>query len=218
MESINEGFIRSRILGAVCTCFIAVTSNASAAIVSVDWKTAGDNLITRDTSSGLEWLDLTQTANLSFNDVTAQLGVGDTFEGWSYATGAQVATFWDAFGGDNAHYDGWSTENNGLFEIIAPFWGQLACKNAGCADGEGWSHAILADPFDTTSQWVSLLFNDVTRPISATDDHFVTFKTFQPVDRISTEVGSALIRPVVTTSPVPLPGALWLFGSLALDF
>ena len=37
---------------------------SQAAIVSADWKTAGDNLITRDTTSGLDWLDLTETTSV----------------------------------------------------------------------------------------------------------------------------------------------------------
>ena len=46
-------------LGVVFTCIAVVSLNANAVIMNADWKTPGDNLITQDTGSGLEWLDLT---------------------------------------------------------------------------------------------------------------------------------------------------------------
>jgi uncharacterized repeat protein (TIGR01451 family) len=69
-----------------------------AALVNTDWQTAGDNLITRDTTSGLDWLDLTQTANRSYNDVSSQLGTGGQFAGFRYATQAEVTALFSQFG------------------------------------------------------------------------------------------------------------------------
>ena len=51
-------------------------------------------LITRDTATGLDWLDLTETNNRSFDDVSSKLGAGQEFEGWRYATRDEVAEFW----------------------------------------------------------------------------------------------------------------------------
>ncbi len=48
--------------GSVLTALV-LSSNVNAAIISVDWQTTGDNLITQDTASGLDWLDLTVTAH-----------------------------------------------------------------------------------------------------------------------------------------------------------
>ena len=67
---------RSRLLGALCSCLVIVPINAKTAIISDDWKTPGDNLITRDTDTGFEWLDLTATVNMSYNDVSAQFSTG----------------------------------------------------------------------------------------------------------------------------------------------
>ena len=47
--------------------------------------TDGFNL-TRDTATGLEWLDLTLSTGLSFNDVSASFGTGQAFDGFRYAT------------------------------------------------------------------------------------------------------------------------------------
>ena len=53
--------------------------SASAAIVDL-------GNITRDTTTGLEWLDVTETVGLSFNDVQSLMVSGGEFEGWRYAT------------------------------------------------------------------------------------------------------------------------------------
>jgi hypothetical protein len=47
------------------------------------------DLITRDTETGLEWLDLTATENLSYNDIEADVG-GWISLGFRHATGSEV--------------------------------------------------------------------------------------------------------------------------------
>jgi len=54
----------------------AVSSGASAGLLSMDWQTAGDNLLTQDTVSGLQWLDLTETYGSPFGTVSAEFGAG----------------------------------------------------------------------------------------------------------------------------------------------
>ena len=51
----------------------------------------GDGLLTRDAATGLEWLDLTATTNMSVEEVRANLQKGGQFEGFEYATADQVA-------------------------------------------------------------------------------------------------------------------------------
>mgnify|MGYP003381421748 CR=1 FL=1 len=45
-----------------------------------------------DTMTGLDWLDVTKTVNMSYNRVATQLGVGGLFAGWRYASSFQVFT------------------------------------------------------------------------------------------------------------------------------
>lgn len=47
---------------------------------------------TTDTVTGLDWLDVTASIGLSFNQVSAQFGAGQQFEGWRYATRAELTT------------------------------------------------------------------------------------------------------------------------------
>lgn len=63
---------------------------AYASLVEVDLNSPGDALLTYNTTTGLYWLDLTSTANLSYNDVIN--GVGNTWiaEGWRIAIEDEV--------------------------------------------------------------------------------------------------------------------------------
>lgn len=67
----------------VATCW---TANAGADLIEADWLVAGDGLITQDTESGLEWLDLTQTLDRSYNDVLSELGSDGEFDGFRHAS------------------------------------------------------------------------------------------------------------------------------------
>ena len=66
-------------------------NQAYAAIELSGWKTPSDNLLVTDTVTGLQWLNLTQTAGMSYNNVTSDLST--TFSGFTLASADQVATF-----------------------------------------------------------------------------------------------------------------------------
>lgn len=46
--------------------------------------------VTRDTASGLEWLDLSHTNGRSFDEVVSQFAPGGLFEGYRHATAAEA--------------------------------------------------------------------------------------------------------------------------------
>ena len=199
---------KSRLLGAVCGCLAIFSFDASATIISTDWRFAGDNLITQETDSGLEWLDLTVTDGLSYYDVVALMGDGGSLQGWRYATRAEVGSLWDAFGGDSNYYNGLSTQNNGLFDAMAPFVGDLYCEVNVCTPGDGYSFWITGDreiiSFTNVNWW------SVSRESTPTEDVFsLSYKRMGSAST-GTYAGSALVRDI---SQVPIPPALWLFGS-----
>ena len=193
---------------------LILSSSVNAAIISTDWQAADDNLITQDTNSGLEWLDLTVTVGMSYDAVSAQLGVGGDYEGWRYATTSELIGFFDAFGGDSGYYSGWSTQNNGLFDVIAPYWGDLFCSNySSCPTGEGYSQVIHNGIFSDASNATRSQIYD--RPVNGQPDvttyDNVLVDGIQIPNTIALEgMGSALVRDV---SAVPVPAAAWLFGS-----
>lgn len=66
---------------------------ANAELISTDWKIESDSLATLDTTSGLEWLDLTQTKGMSYDQATGLLS--STFLGWRLPTSAEISTLYD---------------------------------------------------------------------------------------------------------------------------
>ena len=59
---------------------------------------SGDSLITLDTDTNLEWLNLRQTVNLSISDVRNGSGGYTTTYGFRYANGTEVQTLWSHAG------------------------------------------------------------------------------------------------------------------------
>ena len=62
-------------------------------------------IVTTDTITGLDWLDFTETINLSTNYVSSQFGVGGKFEGWRFAKQNDVIGLFNDAGGTGV-YDG----------------------------------------------------------------------------------------------------------------
>jgi len=178
-----------------------------------------------DTHSGLDWKDATLTVNRSYNDVSSQLGAGGEFEGWRYATmnefvsliknytgltsipvdttillpagtALELVTFlgstWDSpyqeqYGQSYEDYTGYGLQDDRTYGMVV---------DDGYTGGSTW-HAV---PF------VHYLENP------ARDLEYVyaagLFMTDAQTDNVT---GSFLVRD--TVSAVPVPAAVWLFGS-----
>lgn len=80
---------------AVCLLYAGA---ADGSIESADDPVFGPGSIAVDTDTGLEWLDLGATVGLSYDEVVAQTGVGGTFEGFRYAMGHELSTFFTNLG------------------------------------------------------------------------------------------------------------------------
>lgn len=70
---------------------LTLSFSANAAIIDL-------GNITRDTGIGLDWLDVTATRGLSYDQVAEQLGVGGVYEGWRYAAAAELDQLITDFG------------------------------------------------------------------------------------------------------------------------
>ena len=62
---------------------------AQASFITMDWR-AGDRLVVLDTLTGERWLKPSVTQNLSYETVSAQTGIGGTYEGWNYANRGDI--------------------------------------------------------------------------------------------------------------------------------
>jgi hypothetical protein len=70
------------------SCILLSTGMANAGFVATDWKVSGDSKATLDESSGKEWLDLTETAYRSINQVSNLLD--SDYLGWRLPTRVEV--------------------------------------------------------------------------------------------------------------------------------
>ncbi|MEG3764938.1 hypothetical protein [Alteromonas sp. 14N.309.X.WAT.G.H12] len=70
--------------------FCGVSLSVHAEYTSTDWVSEGDGLITVDSSTGLEWLDLSETIGMSISDVQEELEEGGLFYGWRLPTYEEV--------------------------------------------------------------------------------------------------------------------------------
>ena len=88
--------MRAALLALVAVAILGAQP-ARAALVEIDLNTPGDGLVTRDTVTRLDWLDLTESTDLSFDQVEADVG-GFISDGWRHATGAEVCALFAAVG------------------------------------------------------------------------------------------------------------------------
>jgi MYXO-CTERM domain-containing protein len=75
--------------------FMTLSFNANAGFVHTDWKVDGDQRSTLHEETGIEWLKLNHTGNMSINQVAGQLN--STYEGWRFPTHAEVSNLMTSF-------------------------------------------------------------------------------------------------------------------------
>jgi len=183
----------------------AASSSASAELLSMDWQTTGDNLLTQDTMSGLQWLDLTETYGSPVGTVSAELGTGGQFEGFRFATDAEVENFWLNFGIDlsaGAPTSAASLDSN--VETAVGFLGNTWNTYA------WWDYPFGASGITATPNGTG----HYAMGAYQTDWGTTTYETF---GTITVTDGLSNIQPygsyLVLASPVPVPAAVWLFAS-----
>ena len=171
---------------------------AGAVLIEVDLFAAGDKLLTRDTATGLDWLDLTQTVGLSYTAVAGGAG-GWTALGFGFASVTQVATLFANAGLDT----GPGTE--GVFLASQVPGVTLLLGSLGTTDttfGQGWAETDPLSGFVRGPLYVlgtsDAAYGCITGGCLRT----------KGVDDASDAVGSWLIRP----AQVPEPSTLALLA------
>ena len=146
--------------------------------------------ITRDTTSGRDWLDLTGTTNTSYNQMLLDVGVGGQFEGWTIASFSDVEELFDNAGGDG-NYPGLQTV---LASNLLPLWGVT-----GFRPNETWFS--VSDSARSSSATSGVIFG--------LNGSLVYSSNFAVKDQASPGLGTALYQ----VSSVPVPAAVWLYCS-----
>lgn len=180
---------------------------ASAAIVD-------NGTYTTDTTSGLDWLDLTPTLGKSYFQVEALLGSGQLYAGWSFATHDQLDML--AF-----NYTGLSTAsainsslNPNLFDGLIGMLGQTFTGNSSTVYG---SMGLLSDIAFSSTHEVGSFERFNLSPIYGT--------SLQVANTGKSTIGSFLVRATtfslpteVTAVPEPQTYAMFLAGVMLLGF
>lgn len=94
---------------------LSMSFSSQAAFISTDWKVAGDAKASLDQSTGIEWLDLTQTDWKSIEDVRGLLTT--TYAGWRFPTAAEVRTMMTNLVGTLVNFTG---DADGVSRRISP--------------------------------------------------------------------------------------------------
>lgn len=176
-----------KLAGACALALSLIGGGASAALVD-----NGNSMI--DTATGLQWLDLTETQGISYNAALATTYV--TGDGYTHATSAQVETMFLNAGfltTNNVNNPGNDTAANLLLDLLGctQFCGTVNATGRGFAD---W----------TSPGWT-------TRPNYHTSGlgagAAITSLLSSNLDLADATAGHFLVR------PIPVPAAVWLFGS-----
>jgi len=193
---------KSRLLGAVAIFIVSLSSNASL---------LDNGNTTIDTGTGLEWLDITLTVGQSYNDVLASSFV--TTDGYQYATEAEVEQLFTNAGGTPTPGPAYLPSNIAPAQLLLDLMGctsyliGVPCDGA----GEDWAPAM----WGSSSEYIALIDDRWNLPeyiVPGGHAGVLTTRSFIHGDDSTSyraDVGSFLVR----TSAIPIPAAVWLFGS-----
>jgi hypothetical protein len=191
-------------LGVVCVLCITVlalySKSINADLIEVDLLTSNDAFITRDAGTGLDWLDVTLTLDHSVNEVLGGFG-GYIDMGFRYATTDEVMTLYThapIINFDVDIPDNWPGAENLI---------RLMGATSGSPNDTEWSqgYAGLNEP-STGSAYAPVIFSRLLASQGAGADILVVPTAFDVADG---NIGSYLVR----STAVPIPPALYLFGS-----
>ena len=206
---------------------LVLSTNVNAAIVDL-------GSITRDTLTGIDWLDVTETRGMSYNDVTAQMGTGGALEGWRYATTTELDQLIHHLG-----FSALSTPNAGYCSLLDIEFcaGGVAALNGVyyeallkhaidlLGDTRAANEAEFTDPYGHVgSTWGVSGYGGIDGILAdqyagdqlyarihyQTDQLFTAFN-ITSVNGRDESGGSFLVQGGLST--VPVPAAVWLFGS-----
>lgn len=203
---------------AVCIASFALsTTAANAALIEVDLFSAGDGLITRDTISGLDWLDLTETITLSFDDIQAGAG-GWSQLGFRHASSSEFSTLIQSAGLTESVEFGdptYAMSDSLLVQAVSSLQSLIGITQVTYNQSypSVQSIGVLSDPSTQYTGWhavgiiaVSQLPNYIPNLVFTGTQYYNGF----PSDLSGQGHGQFLVR---ETSQVPLPATAWLLGS-----
>ena len=167
--------------------------------------------LTQDTNTGLYWFDLDRTKGRSYNDILSNMGEGQVFEGYRYATADEAQTLWINLGltdgtnsnvslGDTAQYNNFLNAVDLLGDTFSHRPGDTGIM--AITSTFEWQHSS-GSPYHVVKSMYHLSGNT-----------YVTGNTGSTSIDIKTDyLSSYLVSNTYSAAPVPVPASAWLFGS-----
>ena len=124
----------------ILVALVLAASTTQADVIEADDSRFGPRSLTIDTRTGLVWLDLPWTVDLSYWDVEALKGPGDRFEGFRHATAEEVRSLYTS-AGVNLGYSGPSSASFQAAESLIAMIGQTGVQ--GVPESYGISGSIV---------------------------------------------------------------------------
>ena len=191
----------SRIKSAAAALYLGIAvvglivSPAQAILMEQDLFAPGDKLITFDSATGLQWLDVDQTLGLSFNQDLASSFV--TSEGFTHATATQLTTLYTGNGATNLNNNSLTSQ----FAITQEFLEKLSCTSQ-CATNSLLQQGFIANgPLLAQAPFLLSILPNSTGQFNAPGSVVTR-------DLVLSAAGSYLVR----QAAIPEPGTLALFG------
>lgn len=134
---------------------VAFSSGSMAA--AVDFIDNGS--YTTDTMTGLDWLDVTATAEMSYNMVQAELAAGGSLYGWRLASGMEFNQMVNDYTDQSnpLDYYGLVDQSPDKIDGLVDLLGATINKS----NGEYRStYGMLADLYQNDDVWLALLYDD----------------------------------------------------------
>ena len=197
--------------------FLIFSQASMAAFVARDLHVVGDGLLTFDSVTNLEWLDVTASVGRSYNDVATQLGGGGDFAGFRYATLGEMETLYQ---------DAGITPGDGT----TPIYGQVpqiqqfvsffggTWFEAGGFPGPGvrgiYGQADGSDAHFMADAGINLIYNLTSSFIGG--QGLMEGLSFAD-GQTNPAIGSFLVRSATSVVPIPATGWLLLTGFAALS-
>lgn len=183
---------------------LLLATPAGAVLIAQDLSAPGDELLTLDSDTNLQWLDLTETAGLSYDDIIGGAG-GYLAAGFSFATTTQVATLW----ADAGIVDTSGTPIVGNRAAADLLLSLLGCTS-GCGSGSDAQQGQAEfDPVQADLNGPYILLGGGGTAAANINPGFSQARDFS-----SPTLGNFLVRPV----PEPSTGLLVGGGLLVLGF
>lgn len=210
------------------TIALSLATSANAAIINFAGYThdTDTNIVT---GNGLEWLQWDVTVGESINSIQSQLG---TLEGggWRVASNVEMAQLFNAFdfgltfdsdeNTSQSFLTGFSSGENELEhdKLFINMFGDTYAAG-------GFTHCYAGDCFEHASAWYGAdRDNDAQYNYARVQDDSIDYPPYSyespgivtmyediyASTEIHSSMGVALVR---TVTPVPVPPAVWLFGS-----